>query len=138
MLKRICILAAVALSLAACGGQAFAQQTQASNQAQCTATKSVDLASARKVNISNLAAVKVTDYAGTVHTCQFSNPNVFTFADAAKNYKLNVNTNDYVNLSQTTSVDCVASQTVVAWHSGSESIPDSCSFSSAVYSYSRR
>jgi|SRR6185369_14328600 len=120
------------------GFTAHAQQTQASNQAQCTATKSVDLASARKVNMSNLAAVKVTDYAGTVHTCVWSNPNVFTFADAAKNYKLNVNNNDYVNLSQTTSVDCVGSQSVIAWHAGSESLPDSCSFSSAVYSASRR
>lgn len=131
------IFAVLAVLAMMCTG-AYAQQTQASNQAQCTATKSVDLASARKVNISNLAAVKVTDYAGTVHTCTFSNPNVFTFADAAKNYKLNVNNGDYVNLSQTTSVDCVGSQSVIVWHAGSESIPDSCSFSSAVYAASRR
>jgi len=132
------IFAMLAVFALAVSSGAYAQQTQASNQAQCTATKSVDLASARKVNLSNLSAVKVTDYAGTVHTCVWSNANVFTFADAAKNYKLNVNNSDYVNLSQTTSVDCVASQTVIAWHAGSESLPDSCSFSSAVYSASRR
>lgn len=133
--RSIAVLAAVAASLAACGGA----QAQALANAQVITgpSSSADIASARYVDVTP-GTQTITDSKGVVHSVQLVNTTAVTGSEAYKGYA-QLTTYKAINLRAAASVKCVGSSSVVDWYTGgAEVIPDGCALQSQVQAVSRR
>lgn len=136
MKKAIFAAMAALVMLVGCGG-AHAQSIGPNGQARFSASVSVDLWSARYVDLTP-GAQKVIDRNGNTITGAFVNNSAFTYSEPAKRYA-QVGTYLYQNTSQSSKVECAGGFTNIYWNSGStESINDSCSRATTIWNLSRQ
>jgi hypothetical protein len=128
--------ALIVAALAACGGTAHAQAI-ASAQVVTGPSTTMDIASARYVDVTP-GAQTITDSKGVVHSVQLVNPTAVTGSEAYRGYAP-LTAYKAINLRAAASVKCVGSSTVVDWYTGgAEVIADGCALQSQVQAVARR
>ena len=138
-MKRILFVASFAAILAACGGQAQAQDLSATlaGQVAISPTKTVDITTAREIGM-NPGNQYVIDRTGVRHPANFGHPSVIYlsgyFAQFAQ-YAPGV----FRNVTQTNSIECSPGGSLTTWANGAQEVtPDGCAFSDSVKARARR
>lgn len=135
--SRACVIlgSALALSLAACGGNAHAQTVYA--HAQFGPNQTVDLLHARMVDMTP-GAQRVVDASGALIVGAFPNDSDFFMTDFQQRYILS-GTYVYYNATAIMNAKCVSNKSVIAWLVGPvQTIDDACAFFNLINSHARR
>ena len=116
-MKRILKFFLGAVIASASIGAAQAQQTGLASQVVLSATKTVDISNARFVS-TKAGNQYVIDRLGVKHVGTFPNVAAVTYSQAWRDY-VKVGDDLYANMSSVNWVDCVQSNSVVAWRTAS-------------------
>lgn len=133
------MLIASAMALAACGGQAHAEQRSLSGQVILNATETVDISRAIYIDINPSASV-VIDQNGGVHNGAFATPEDLTGSTYVQQFYNVPGTTSYYNMTQVSTVVCQnGTASVINWLTRpAQVVNDNCAFANGVRAYSRR